>query len=225
MYQQQQAAAGGSSSGGDHRHSNSQQQANGGAQGGGRGAPDAWAKLRALQQAAQETGFAVMYTHPEMNAPEVKDAVARILAAQGYRVGADAEPVEGPAAPSQQPQQQPQQQRQQAAQEGSWKQEAAPDTQPAWGVLGDVGQLEAVAAALDERGERDGALLASLQKRWASGFSEPQGSGMASHATGWHMQLPDVALLEAVISAAWHSVVVRVDVDAAMVCWTQHNGD
>jgi hypothetical protein len=157
MYQQQQAAAGSPSNGLDHQHASPRQQA-----GGGRGAPDAWAKLRALQQAAQETGFAVMYTHPEMNAPEVKEAVERILAAQGYRVGADAEPSDAPAAPSQQ---QPQQQAALAA-AGSWKQEAAaPDAQPAWGVLGDVGQLEAVAAALDERGERDGALLASLQKR------------------------------------------------------------
>ena len=158
MYQQQQqqAAAGGLSNGMDHRHPGTQQPD------AGRGPPDAWAKLRALQQAAQETGFAVVYTHPEMNAPEVKDAVDRILAAQGYRVGADAGPGDAPAAPSQQPEQQ--QQQQQAA-AGSRKQDAAPDAQPAWGVLGDVGQLEAVAAALDERGERDGALLASLQKR------------------------------------------------------------
>ena len=161
MYQQQQAAAGSPSNGLDHQHSSPQQQA-----GGGRGAPDAWAKLRALQQAAQETGFAVMYTHPEMNAPEVKAAVERILSAQGYRVGADARPAEAPAAPSQPPQQQQQQPQQAAPTAGSWKQDAAaPDAQPAWGVLGDAGQLEAVAAALDERGERDGALLASLQKR------------------------------------------------------------
>ena len=160
MYQQQQAAAGGLSNGLDHQHSSPQRQA-----GGGRGAPDAWAKLRALQQAAQETGFAVMYTHPEMNAPEVKDAVDRILAAQGYRVGADAGPSETPATPSQQLQPQQQQQQQAAPAAGSRMQDAAPDVQPAWGVLGDVRQLETVAAALDERGERDGALLASLQKR------------------------------------------------------------
>lgn len=95
-----------------------------------------------------------------------------------------------------------QQQRQMAV--GSWKPERygatswpLRDPPPAWGMLTEGSQLEVVAAALDERGERDAALLATLQKRCAHSGRRWRAAALSSaplscesfKLSSWHLDM------------------------------------
>lgn len=181
MYQQQLATAGGMSNGGFPHQ-------NGGFNGGGAGmqsgggfhigssgtlgitGADNYQQLQKQQQRQQPDSDAPAgFSLSGFSAPQSSAQSSAAAGLHGHALGNGFGTEH--AAPSQQ-------QRQPTA--SSWKQEAAAgepserygatawplrDPAPVWGMLTESSQLEAVAAALDERCERDAALLTTLQKR------------------------------------------------------------